>query len=102
MIYWPILAPILFFCVFLINPARSYPMIPFIIFLEIIIFSRNISRLNFLQRIRELIIIFIPFVLLLLFGGAESIFYKNILDIIKSASQGNIQLFLAPFTTFGS
>lgn len=102
-IYWSIIAPLLFLCIFLINPARSYPLLLLIIFLEIVIFFRgDINLSNFKQRIKELIIIFIPFFLLLIFGGTETLFYRNIIGIFKKASEGNLQLFLTPLTTFGS
>lgn len=102
-IYWSIIAPLLFLCIFLINPARSYPLLLLIIFLEIVIFFRgDINLSNFKQRIKELIIISVPFFLLLIFGGTETIFYNSIIGIIKKASEGNLQLFLTPLTTFGS
>lgn len=102
-IYWSIIAPLLFFSTFLINPARAYPLLLLIIFLEIVIFFRgDINLSNFKQRIKELIIIFVPFILLLIFAGTETNIYGSIIGIIKKASEGNLQLFLTPLTTFGS
>ena len=100
--FWSILAPILFFCTFLTNPARAYTILPLIAFFESILFLKDISFPNFQKRIGELVILLIPFILLVIFGGAEGTFYNNIILLIQKALQGNLHLFLTPLTFLGS
>lgn len=100
--FWSILAPILFFCTFLTNPARAYTILPLIIFFESILFLKDINLSNFQKRIGELVILFIPFILLFILGGTEKTFYNSIVFLSQKIFQGNLHLFLTPLTFFGS
>lgn len=100
--YWFILAPILFFFTFITNPARAYTIIPLIIFFEGVLFLRDINLSNFQKRIGELVILFIPFILLFILGGEEKSFYRSIVFLFQKVFQGNLHLFLTPLTFFGS
>lgn len=100
--YWFILAPILFFLTFITNPARAFTILPLIIFFESILFLKDINLPNFQKRIGELAILFIPFILLFILGGAKETFYSSIVFLIQKIFQGNLHLFLTPLTFFGS
>lgn len=100
--YWFILAPILFFLTFITNPARTYTILPLIIFFESTLFLKDINLPNFQKRIGELAILFIPFILLFILGGAKETFYSNIVFLMQKIFQGNLHLFLTPLTFFGS
>lgn len=100
--YWFILAPILFFFTFITNPARAYIILPLIIFFESTLFLKNINLPNFKRRIGELVVLFIPFILLFILGGAKETFYSSIVFLIQKIFQGNLHLFLTPLTFFGS
>lgn len=101
-ILWQLLASIVLLCTFLINPARAYPIIPFICFLTISIFLNNRSRSNFYKVFKNLLLLFLPFILFRIFTGGGGASYGNSLTIIQKIFEGNLQMLLAPFSSFGS
>jgi len=101
-ILWLILSSITLFCAFFINPIRAYPIFPFILLLTILQISRNKSISNLNNTAKNLIIIFLPYVLLFSLFGTGGVFYANTLSIIHKVFAGNLQMLLSPFTTLGS
>lgn len=101
-IFWKILSSLILFSAFFINPIRAYPILPFILLLALVIFLRKISLSNFYQIVKNLIIIFLPFILFFGLQGTGGVFYGNALVIIQKVSLGNFQMLLSPFSSFGS
>ena len=100
-ILWIILTSAVFFFSFFINPVRAYPYIPFILFLGCIFYlkDRSISNLRWITK--TLIIIFLPLILFFRFMGTHSS-PGNFFTIVQMISDGNLQMLLAPFSSFGS
>lgn len=100
-ILWTIISSVVFFFAFLINPIRAYPFIPFIIFLGVVFFlkDRSISNLKWIAK--TLMIIFLPLFLFFKLMGTQSS-PGNSLTIIQKVFAGNLQMLLAPFSSFGS
>lgn len=101
-IVWSILASMVLLSTFLINPARAYPILPFICFLGAAIFLNNRSRSNFYKIAKHFFIFFLPFILFVIFTGRSGAFFGNSSTIIQKISVGNFQMLLAPFSSFGS
>lgn len=101
-IFWLILSSLILFSAFFINPIRAYPILPFICFLALIIFLKKISLANFYQIVKNLTVIFLPFMLFFGLQGSGGVFYGNTLVIIEKVSLGNFQMLLSPFSSFGS
>ena len=101
-ILWSIFASIILFSAFFINPIRAYPFLPFICFLGAIIFLKHKCWSNFYSVTRLLFIFFLPFLLFLVLKGTGGVFYGNAITIIQKISVGNLQMLLAPFSSFGS
>lgn len=101
-ILWLIFSSIILFASFFINPIRAYPVLPFICFLAVLMFMMKISLSNFYRIARQLLIIFLPFMLFFGLQGTGGVFYGNAIEIIQRISVGNLQMLLAPFSSFGS
>lgn len=101
-ILWSILSSIVLFSTFLINPARAYFLLPFIWFLGATIFLKNMPKSNFYRVTKHLFIFFLPFTLFFIFAGSSGASFGNALTIIQKISVGNLQMLLAPFSSFGS
>lgn len=99
-----VITSLVLFCLFVINPIRAYPLLVFILFVEIIYLLIYKSRVNFHYIVKTTIILFTPFVffLYLLSYSKEGGFYRNLLFMIQKISDGNLQLILTPFATLGS
>lgn len=100
---WLIICSLTLFLSFFINPIRAYPILPFIIFLSILLFIiKDRTLRNFYQIIKNIIIIFFPFILFIsVLRGGEP-FYKTTFSIIQKTYVGNFQMLLSPFSSFGS
>lgn len=101
-ILWSIVASLVLFASFLINPIRAYPVIPFICFLGIVFFLKKRSRSNFYRIIKHIFVFFLPFILFFILKGNGETSSGNALTIIQKISVGNLQMLLAPFSSFGS
>lgn len=101
-IIWLIFSSLLLFLTFIINPARSYPLLPFICFFGIAIFLNKRTWLNFYSITKHLLFFFSPFFLFYILTGSSGGFYGNSLTIIQKIIDGNLQMLLAPFSSFGS
>ncbi len=97
-----VLSSFVLFSAFFINPIRAYPILPFICFLGILQFSSDKSLPNFYRIVKNLAIIFLPFILFFGLFGSGGSFHYNSYDIIKRVSNGNLQMLLSPFSSFGS
>lgn len=101
-IFWTIFSSIVLLSTFLINPIRAYPILTFICFLGIIFFLKKKSKSNYYTVIKHLFIIFLPFILFVIFTGRSGASFGNAPTIIQKISVGNLQMLLAPFSSFGS
>lgn len=101
-IFWLIFTSLILFSAFFINPIRAYPILPFICFLAVLIYFKKISLSNFYHIVKNLIIIFLPFILFFGLQGSGGVFYGNTLVISEKVSVGNFQMLLSPISSFGS
>lgn len=101
-ILWLFLSSIILFCTFFINPIRAFPVLPFIFFIELLVFFKKESLFNFYQLAKRLTIIFFPFLLFFIFGQSSQVNFKELSHITQRVSVGNLQLLLTPLTTLGS
>lgn len=101
-ILWTILSSIVLFSAYFINPIRAYPILPFICFLGVSMFLMKVSLSNFYRISKQLLIIFLPFILFFGLEGTGGVFYGNAVEIIQRIAAGNLQMLLAPFSSFGS
>lgn len=102
-LFWLFLSGVVLFLSFFVQPIRAFPILPFILFIEIIIFLKNISLSNFYKQALDLLILFSPFLLLIIVHSpvaGESMTNPSI--IVSKVLEGNWQLLLTPITTFGS
>lgn len=100
---WLFFTSLILFIAFFIQPIRAFPILPFILFLEIMIFLKNITLFNFYKQALDLLILFSPFLLLIIVRSpvaGESMTNPGI--IISKVMEGNWQLLLTPITTSGS
>lgn len=102
-ILWLFLSSIILFCTFFINPIRAFPILPFIFFMELLIFFKRGPLFNFYQLAKRVSIIIFPFILLFILGGGHSqVNLGALAEITQRASLGNLQILLTPLTTLGS
>lgn len=100
---WTILASIILFSSFFINPIRAFPILPFICFIETFKVLKERSISSFYQAIKIMTIIFLPFILFLGgIGHSSSGDYGNILTTNLLIFTQNFPLLLNPFATLGN
>ena len=95
---------ILLFFSFFLQPIRAFPILPFIVFIAACTFFNNRSSANFFKIVKDLLVLFSPFLILLIFGSgsAEGLNNGNLRAIIQKVTMGNLQFLLTPITTLGS
>lgn len=101
-IFWSLFASVALFTTFIINPARAYSILPFIWLLGVTFFLINRSRTNFYKVIKHFIIFFLPLFLFIILTSDGKSSFGNSSTIIQKISVGNLQMLLAPFSSFGS
>lgn len=98
------IASLILFISFFIQPIRIFPVLVFIVFLEIIIFLKQRTKETFIKLSVDQFVLFLPPLFLLIFGYSPATGgdMGNLSLITKKLSEGNLQLLFTPFTTLGS
>ncbi|MBI2596932.1 hypothetical protein HYW41_02135 [Candidatus Daviesbacteria bacterium] len=101
-ILWSISCSMVLFLTFLINPARAYSLLPFIFFLGVAIFLTKRTWSNFYRVTKHLFVFFSLLILFFILTGSGRASPGNPIAIMQKISAGNLQMLLAPFSSFGS
>lgn len=103
-LFWQIITALVLATTFFINPIRAFPLIPFIAFISLIIYSKYKTKSSIYLLVRSLLIYSLPFIIFLSLmpHGSSGISFGNFFENIRHASKGNLQLLFTPFATLGS
>lgn len=93
---------ILLFLTFMFSPIRMYPLLLFIILVEVVIWVRIGGLLGLVTALLRLTLLFSPFLIMVLFLHPSAGGYLNgPLIVYRFLSYGNYQLLLSPFAGLG-
>ncbi len=97
-----LISSILLFLSFILSPIRMYPLLLFIIFVEVFIWIKRKGLLGLVISLLRLLLILAPFLMMLLLLYKSTGNYLNGPFVIYNfLSYGNYQLLLSPFAGLG-
>ncbi len=92
----------LLFISFMLSPIRMYPLLAFVILIEIFVWVKSKKPLGFMPSLKRIILLFLPFLLILMvLPGATAGQTNGPLILYNLISFGNYHLLLPPFAGIG-
>lgn len=102
--WWLLTSSILLFLTIFFSPIRTYPILAFILMVELYIFIGKRSKDVLLNSVKRMSLFYLPYLMLIFFSQTEITRFLliNLPEIFRRVTIGNWQLLLTPFASLGS